>query len=98
MVPVFPVKESVVVVPAVGNSPNAAVSAHRLGLETALVSDLGHDKFGKECLEALRLVIGHAGEAERSIIARTVDGDGVEVVVVGLGADAEAWELALDRA
>lgn len=46
--------KSVVVVPAVGNSPNAAVSAHRLGLETALVSDLGHDKFGKECLDALR--------------------------------------------
>jgi ribokinase len=46
--------KNVVVVPAVGNSPNAAVSAHRLGLETALVSDLGHDKFGKECLDALR--------------------------------------------
>jgi ribokinase len=44
----------VVVVPAVGNSPNAAVSAHRLGLETALVTNLGHDKFGKECLDALR--------------------------------------------
>jgi ribokinase len=46
--------QDVVVVPAVGNSPNAAVSAHRLGLETALVSDVGHDKFGKECLDALR--------------------------------------------
>lgn len=46
--------KNVVVVPAVGNSPNAAVSAHRLGLETALVSDIGHDKFGKECLDALR--------------------------------------------
>jgi len=46
--------DDVTVVPAVGNSPNAAVSAHRLGLETALVSNLGHDKFGKECLEALR--------------------------------------------
>lgn len=46
--------DNVVVVPAVGNSPNAAVSAHRLGLETALVTNLGHDKFGKECLEALR--------------------------------------------
>jgi sugar/nucleoside kinase (ribokinase family) len=47
--------KDVVVVPAVGNSPNAAVSAHRLGLETALVSDIGNDKFGKECLDALRL-------------------------------------------
>ena len=46
--------DNVVVVPAVGNSPNAAVSAHRLGLETALVTNLGHDKFGKECLDALR--------------------------------------------
>lgn len=46
--------DSVVVIPAVGNSPNAAVSAHRLGLETALISNLGHDKFGKECLNALR--------------------------------------------
>lgn len=46
--------DNVVVVPAVGNSPNAAVSAHRLGLETALVTNLGNDKFGKECLEALR--------------------------------------------
>jgi ribokinase len=44
----------VVVIPAVGNSPNAAVSAHRLGLKTALVTNLGHDKFGKECLDALR--------------------------------------------
>jgi ribokinase len=46
--------DNVVVVPAVGNSPNAAVSAKRLGLETALVTNLGHDKFGKECLDALR--------------------------------------------
>ena len=46
--------DDVVVVPAVGNSPNAAVSAHRLGLETALVTNIGNDKFGKECLEALR--------------------------------------------
>lgn len=46
--------DDVLVVPAVGNSPNAAVSAHRLGLETALVTNIGNDKFGKECLEALR--------------------------------------------
>ncbi len=46
--------DDVVVVPAVGNSPNAAVAAKRLGLETALVTNIGHDKFGKECLEALR--------------------------------------------
>lgn len=46
--------DNVVVVPAVGNSPNAATGAHRLGLETALVTNIGNDKFGKECLQALR--------------------------------------------
>lgn len=44
----------VTVIPAVGNSPNASVSAHRLGLETALVTNLGNDRNGKDCLEALR--------------------------------------------
>ncbi|MFW6210362.1 MAG: carbohydrate kinase family protein [Patescibacteria group bacterium] len=46
--------DDVTVVPAVGNSPNAAVSAHRLGLETALVTHLGNDRNGKDCLDALR--------------------------------------------
>ena len=36
--------EDVTVVHAVGNSPNAAVSAHRLGLESALVTNVGHDR------------------------------------------------------
>lgn len=45
--------ESVDVVTAVGNSPNAAVSAHRLGLHSALASNLGDDRNGKECIEAL---------------------------------------------
>lgn len=44
----------VTVVEAVGNSPNAAVSAHRLGLRSALVTNLGHDRNGKDCLDALR--------------------------------------------
>jgi len=42
------------VVPAVGNSANAAVSASRLGLASALVSDLGDDYYGEECLAALK--------------------------------------------
>ncbi len=42
------------VVYAVGNSPNAAVSAHRLGLRSALVSNLGHDRNGDDCLTQLR--------------------------------------------
>ncbi len=46
--------DDVTVVPAVGNAPNAAVSAHRLGLRAALVTNLGNDGFGKECLDALR--------------------------------------------
>lgn len=46
--------EDVWVVPAVGNSPNAAVSAARLGLRSALYSNLGDDLQGKECLDALR--------------------------------------------
>ncbi len=45
--------EDVTIVNAVGNSPNAAVSAHRLGLRAALVSNLGHDRNGKDCLDAL---------------------------------------------
>lgn len=46
--------KDVTVVPAVGNSPNAAVSAHRLGLNSALVTDMGDDKFGKEQMQALK--------------------------------------------
>jgi len=41
------------VIPGVGNSPNAVVSATRLGLKTALVTNLGDDDNGKEILEAL---------------------------------------------
>lgn len=44
----------VTVVDAVGNSPNAAVSAHRLGLETALITNLGDDRSGRDCLATLR--------------------------------------------
>jgi ribokinase len=43
-----------VVLPAVGNSPNAAVSAHRLGLKAALYTNVGKDKAGDECLDTLR--------------------------------------------
>jgi ribokinase len=44
----------VVVVNAVGNSPNAAVAAKRLGLQSALIASVGHDRNGADCLEALR--------------------------------------------
>jgi ribokinase len=46
--------EEVTIVNAVGNSPNAAVSAHRLGLRSALVANLGHDRNGNDCLDQLR--------------------------------------------
>lgn len=46
--------KDVTVINAVGNSPNASVAAHRLGLRSALVANLGHDRNGKDCLDALR--------------------------------------------
>lgn len=46
--------DDITVVNAVGNSPNAAVSAKRLGLNAALVASVGHDRYGKDCLDALR--------------------------------------------
>ena len=45
--------ESVTVLNAVGNSPNASVSAARLGLSSALMTNLGDDQNGKNCLETL---------------------------------------------
>lgn len=60
--------EFVEIVRAVGNSPNAAVSASRLGLSSALVTNIGDDENGKECVETLkkegvdtRFVTKHAG-------------------------------------
>lgn len=46
--------ESVTVVSAVGNSPNAAVSAARLGLKSALMTNIGDDKHGEDCLDSLK--------------------------------------------
>jgi len=46
--------KDVVVVPAVGNSPNAATSAHRLGLNAGLVTNTGDDAFGIEQIKALK--------------------------------------------
>ena len=46
--------ESVEVVRAVGNSPNASVSASRLGLSSGIVTDIGDDENGRECMETLR--------------------------------------------
>lgn len=46
--------EGAVNVPAVGNAPNAAVSAHRLGLSAALITDIGKDIGGEEIKEQLK--------------------------------------------
>ena len=46
--------ESVTVVPAVGNAGNAVVCAARLGLDSALVSHVGKDEHGEDCLNALK--------------------------------------------
>jgi len=46
--------DSLYVIHAVGNSPNAAVSAARLGLNTGLVTHIGSDQNGKDCLEVLK--------------------------------------------
>lgn len=45
--------DEVTFVPAVGNAANAAVSAARLGLSSALRGYVGDDRYGKECLEVL---------------------------------------------
>lgn len=46
--------ESVEEVRAVGNSANAAVSAARLGISSALMAHVGKDFHGENCLEELR--------------------------------------------
>lgn len=45
--------ESVEICNAVGNSANAAVSASRLGLSSALLSYIGNDQNGKDCIASL---------------------------------------------
>lgn len=46
--------EFVEVIRAVGNAPNAAVSAARLGLSAGLITNMGDDENGKECLAVLK--------------------------------------------
>lgn len=45
--------KDVKVLKAVGNSPNAAVSASRLGLSSGLVTNLGDDENGNDCIKTL---------------------------------------------
>ena len=46
--------ESATEVVAVGNGPNAAVSAAKLGLQSAVVTEIGDDENGKACLNKLK--------------------------------------------
>jgi sugar/nucleoside kinase (ribokinase family) len=46
--------DDVYILPAVGNSANASVSAARLGLRSALITSLGKDAHGDECLAQLQ--------------------------------------------
>ncbi len=46
--------ESVTEVLSVGNAPNAAVSAAKIGLSSALVAHVGNDDNGKRCLKAFK--------------------------------------------
>lgn len=45
--------KNVTVVNAVGNSPNASVAASRLGIESALISHVGDDEHGRDCIKTL---------------------------------------------
>ncbi len=45
--------DEVYILPAVGNSANASVSAARLGLKSALLTSLGKDEYGNQCLTQL---------------------------------------------
>lgn len=46
--------ESVDVLYAVGNSPNASVSASRLGVSSALIATVGNDQNGLDCINELK--------------------------------------------
>ncbi len=61
--------EYVKVIKAVGNSANASVVASRLGLRSALATDIGNDENGKDCITTLehekvmtKYVRKHAGK------------------------------------
>jgi len=45
--------EDVYIVPAVGNAANASVTAARLGLKSAFLSNIGDDYFGEEVIKTL---------------------------------------------
>ena len=46
--------DSSILVPAVGNAANAAVSAARLGLSTGFISNVGKDSFGEQIMDVFK--------------------------------------------
>lgn len=42
--------DEVYILPAVGNSANAAVSASRLGVKSGIITSLGNDSYGDDCI------------------------------------------------
>lgn len=59
------------VVPAVGNSANAAVAAARLGLDSALRAYVGKDDYGQQCLKALETEGVSTAYMEQSVDKKT---------------------------
>lgn len=43
--------DEVYILPAVGNSANAAVSASRLGVKSGIITSLGNDSYGEDCIK-----------------------------------------------
>lgn len=46
--------EKAYVLNAVGNAPNAATAAARLGLGTAIITSVGNDDYGRQCIETFK--------------------------------------------
>ena len=46
--------EEAFVLDAVGNAPNGATAAARLGLKTAIITSVGNDDYGRRCLAAFQ--------------------------------------------
>src|SRR3989344_2433896 len=63
--------EEVYIINAVGNSANGAVSASRLGLKTAIVTNLGDDQNGRDCLESFKQNSVHTDFIKVNIGAKT---------------------------
>ncbi len=63
--------ESVTEVSAVGNSPNASVCASRLGLNSALITNIGDDENGTKCLKVLENEKVNAIYVSKEIGAKT---------------------------